>query len=166
MTDIADQFQGRALACPTIDVQARFFDKTVPEPMSGCLLWIGASGPGGYGQFWAGGKCQKAHRVAYAIEHDGLVRGLDVMHLCDTPACVNPDHLRAAPTAENIRDAFNKGRLHRRGDKNSRTKVPDDMVPVIQRLADAGVETAQIAHGFDVEVTTVRRIIAGTRNTA
>jgi len=163
---MTDALQGLSIASIDAATAARFFDKTIPEPNSGCLIWLGASSRSGYGSFWADGRPLKAHRTAYAIEHGGLKAGLDVMHRCDTPHCVNHRHLRAVPTADNIRDAFQKGRLHRRGDKNSQAKIPDAMIPVIRRLFEAGVETSQIAFAFQVNQSTVRKCLTNQRRIA
>jgi hypothetical protein len=161
-----DPTSGVAISAPPEKDVERFWEKTMPEPNSGCILWLGASNEQGYGTVWYGGRARKAHRFAFAIANGGLVAGLDVMHSCDNPHCVNPRHLAAVPTAVNVRDAFLKGRVPRRGDKNPRTKIPDAMIEVIRRLAEAGVETSQIAYGFDVEFSTIRRCITGKRKTA
>ncbi|TGP34047.1 HNH endonuclease [Mesorhizobium sp. M2D.F.Ca.ET.185.01.1.1] len=158
--------EGIALSDIAPLIASRFWEKTIPEPMSGCLIWLGSANPGGYGNFWCEGRSRKAHRVAYAIEYGAIEAGVDVMHKCDNPACVNPRHLIAAPTAANIKDAFAKGRLHRRGDKNSKTIIPDNMVPIVLRLIECGVTTAQISHAFEVNQSTVRRIARGERSVA
>lgn len=82
--------------------------------MGGCWLWIGATDRDGYGKFQyrENGKQVhvKAHRWAY--EHFvGEIRDGDVvMHRCDNPGCVNPNHLDTGTPRENNDDKMRKGR--------------------------------------------------------
>lgn len=90
---------------------ARFFEKTIPEPNSGCLLWTGGSRSGdGYGMIDVAGKTYQAHRVAWQMEHGPIPSGAYVCHRCDTPACVNVAHLFLGTQRDNVRDAWRKGR--------------------------------------------------------
>ena len=78
-----------------------------PEPMSGCWLWVGNAGPRGYGVVWANldGKRTRrmAHRIVYESHHGPVPKGLDLDHLCRTPACVNPSHLEPVTRSENVK---------------------------------------------------------------
>ena len=87
-----------------------FEDYYIPEPNSGCWIWTAGSDPKGYGRYRRDGQ-QLAHRYSYQCSNpDDDMDGLVVMHKCDVPACVNPDHLRLGTIADNNRDAFAKGR--------------------------------------------------------
>jgi hypothetical protein len=70
----------------------RFWSRTIPEPNTGCLLWMGAN-DGRYGQSRFKGKNHKAHRVAWEITRGPVPPGLFVCHRCTQHACVNPAHL-------------------------------------------------------------------------
>jgi hypothetical protein len=95
----------------------RFQSFVSPEPNSGCWLWAGCCNVDGYGRFRRTGqrKTAQAHRFAYEVQHGPIPAGEEVMHRCDMPACVNPDHLVAGPHAENIRDMHAKGRAGKSG---------------------------------------------------
>ena len=78
-----------------------FWSWTELNPVSGCLLWTGGCSP--YGVLSLDGLYRYAHRVAYEIARGPIPAGLQIDHLCRTPACVNPDHLEAVTVSENVR---------------------------------------------------------------
>jgi len=82
-----------------------------PEPNSGCWLWTGTVSGSGYGELTIGRRRVGAHRVAWVLsKNDMIPPDAYVCHRCDTPLCVNPDHLFLGTTTENQRDASRKGR--------------------------------------------------------
>lgn len=89
----------------------RLMAYTLPEPNSGCWLWIGGVFPrGGYGHFHAvidGRKRSlRAHRVHWQLIKGEIPEGLELDHLCRVPCCVNPLHLEPVKSIENIRRAL------------------------------------------------------------
>ena len=86
-----------------------FWDHTIPEPNTGCLLWLGHSYDR-YGNFKIKGKGVRAHRYAYELTYGPIPTGLCVLHGCDTPLCVNPEHLFLGTQKENAMDREAKGR--------------------------------------------------------
>lgn len=74
------------------------------EKTASCWLWQGANGAG-YGRFkMTGGRKGKlvaAHRFAYEHCVGKIPEGLQLDHLCRTPACVNPQHLEPVTPKEN-----------------------------------------------------------------
>lgn len=106
----------------TQHLPTRFESKYIPEPNTGCWLWLGAvvnrSNPDTHGQFWIGtrkgGKMHLAHRVSYELHVGAIPEGMNVNHQCDTPQCVNPDHVRIGTQAENVREACERGLFHKR----------------------------------------------------
>jgi len=87
----------------SFDPSTRFQVKVLPPNESGCVLWVGATdGDGRYGSFYADGKIQRAHRVAYEWAYGAVPAGLVLDHLCRVTLCVNPDHLEPVTQRENI----------------------------------------------------------------
>jgi hypothetical protein len=84
----------------------------IPEPMSGCWLWLGGLGKDGYGMAWdvAEKKSLGAHRWVYMLLVGPIPEGQNVLHRCDNPCCVNPDHLFLGSLGDNNRDRKEKGR--------------------------------------------------------
>jgi hypothetical protein len=68
-----------------------FWDRV--EKTEGCWLWRGSSSDGHYGNFQRDGRLYLAHRYAYEDVVGPIPPGLELDHLCRTPACVRPDHL-------------------------------------------------------------------------
>lgn len=87
-------------------------DKINPEPNTGCWLWGACSGPQGYGKFSLSGKYIAAHRYSFLVSKGFLYDDKMILHKCDTPACVNPDHLYLGDIIENTRDCINRKRRH------------------------------------------------------
>jgi hypothetical protein len=92
------------------------FERYIPEPNTGCWLWIGSSfGPGKYGQMYRrgeGGRVRMigAHRAFWERENGPVPVGMYVCHRCDTPPCVNTSHLFLGTARDNNRDMVAKGR--------------------------------------------------------
>src|SRR5574340_735548 len=90
----------------------RFWSKV--DKSGECWTWKGAHGPSGHGQFRIEGKygkCRGAHRVAWLLTYGVLPPdNMEVMHACDNPACVRPDHLSLGTHRENMADMVSKGR--------------------------------------------------------
>ncbi|MZE53776.1 HNH endonuclease [Streptomyces sp. SID5770] len=75
-----------------------------------CWLWTRGRTASGYGKFNLNGQTVYAHRASYEAYVGPIPAGLFILHSCDTPACVNPDHLRPGTHQENMRDRDTRGR--------------------------------------------------------
>lgn len=127
----------------------RFEAKVIPEPMSGCHLWIGARNIWDYGVFWWQGGNQQAHRIAFAIKHGRFPIGLG-MHTCDVRPCVNGDHVRDGTQAKNIADMWAKGRQRwlkpptKYGEENPTAKYTNALIEQVKASPLSHVEAARV----------------------
>jgi hypothetical protein len=94
----------------SLTLDQRFDAKVLRGVDASCWEWIGSRHSTGYGNFKAGPRLVRAHRYAYERAFGPISEGLVVRHICDNPSCVNPAHLQLGTQAENIRDAFERGR--------------------------------------------------------
>lgn len=78
---------------------------------TGCWEWSRLRNGSGYGMLTIGGRTQYAHRLAFILAGNEIPAGHYVMHRCDNPACINPDHLTTGTQSDNMRDCYRKGRL-------------------------------------------------------
>lgn len=80
----------------------RFWSKCIPEPNSGCWLWLAGLTGKGYGSFSFNGRSREAHIVARDTLAGPIANGLVSDHLCRTRSCVNPAHIEAVTHRTNI----------------------------------------------------------------
>ena len=152
-------------------LKERFLSK-VDKRDSGCWLWTGAVGTAGYGHFAIDSHAVKAHRVAYELFVgeiellDGVdSRGTCVMHTCDNPKCVNPEHLVLGTHSDNMADKMMKGRFVSRpllGERHQNSKLKVDDIYLIRSLNYVGAGLQQIAEVFGVSRGTVHKVLNGS----
>lgn len=76
-----------------------------------CWEWLGSKDAKGYGTTGGiRGLPGKAHRAVYQVFEGEIPEGMCVLHRCDNPGCVNPNHLWLGTQLENIADRDRKGR--------------------------------------------------------
>lgn len=133
-------------------------ERAIPEPNSGCLLWL-LNTRGGYGRFWWKGSLRSAHRMAYEATQGPIPEGLEACHKCDVRSCIEPSHLFAGTRQDNMNDMVRKGRgVAWRGEENGNRKLTADQVARI--IADPRSQTA-IAADYGIIQAHVSRIKRG-----
>jgi hypothetical protein len=133
--------------------------RSIPEPMSGCWIWTWSLASFGYGQMRAGGTNRRAHVVAYEAFRGPVPPGLIVRHRCDTPCCVNPDHLLVGTKQDNADDMVKRGRYgppRRTGAKLSPRQVDD-----LREAFGSGTPQWALADEYGLDSSQVSRIVNG-----
>lgn len=107
------------------DLRTRFEASYIPEPNSGCWLWVASlqsSGDkDGRGAICVDGKSRFAHRVSYELHKGPIPASRYICHRCNNTLCVNPDHLYAGTQKDNVRDMIAAG--HHVGQIKSRDRI-------------------------------------------
>lgn len=100
------------MTAPNAQAPVDVLSRAIPVTESGCYLWEGARSESGYGRVYDGSRMWQAHRLVWTQVKGPIPHGLFVCHKCDTPPCVNPDHLFLGTAKDNNRDMAKKGRHH------------------------------------------------------
>ena len=93
----------------------KFSGKYEVVPWTGCWIWTGVLRWTGYARFKIKEVQHEGHRISWQLHRGEIPAGLHVLHRCDVPCCVNPDHLFLGTSAENHLDCVEKKR-NRRGE--------------------------------------------------
>lgn len=139
-----------------------FWSRSIPEPNTGCWLWMGGTVSDGYGWFWDGKRGMGAHRFAAIISFGSIPKGMEVCHRCDNPPCVNPAHLFIGTRQDNVRDREQKNRGGApRGDAHPMARLRATDVEDIKTLRAEGMEMEEIAARYGVSDTSIYNVLKG-----
>ena len=119
---------------------------------------------GGYGQVRIEGRTLKAHRVAYGLWVGSIPNGHCVLHRCDNPPCINPDHLFTGTHRDNALDKVAKGRgvnPIRYGEDVASSKLKAVDVRKIRVLLAQGDSLNSISRQFNITKQAVSSIKRG-----
>jgi|SRR5271170_2141735 len=116
-------------------IEERFWS-FVRKHECGCWEWGRSCNEHGYGVFYMLNRQFLAHRVCYELCIGEIPQGLKVLHRCDNPKCVRPDHLFIGTQLENIEDMVRKGR--RKGTKHALAKLNDEQVLAVRASVKQG----------------------------
>lgn len=130
----------------------RFWSRVLKS--DGCWLWTAGNNGLGYGMLQQGTGNRKmilAHRLSWTIHFGEIPHGMDILHVCDNPPCVRPDHLFIGTNSDNVADKVVK-------DRAART-LTRERVLQIRKLRSEGMLLREIATGIGVSIATVGKIV-------
>ncbi len=140
----------------------KFWEKVNKLGPNDCWEWGGYIEQDGYGRLsYKGERHWLAHRVAWLLTNGEIPEGMCVLHECDNPPCVNPNHLFLGTYADNAADRDNKGRGKLpgiKGEQHWRSKLTVEDVIEIRSMLSNGCKLAHVAGIFDIAQSTASQI--------
>lgn len=135
--------------------------KAIRNKKTGCLLWTGAQSMDGYGVITDKNKRLLAHRVVYSLAVGPIDNQLQVLHKCDTPACIEPTHLFVGTQKENIADMVKKKRnvTPQAAERNGNAKLTAAQVRYIRTRGHKRGAKQILAKKFGISRTMVSAIL-------
>lgn len=148
--------------------KAEFLLSQTEWPDTECVIWPFRKDKDGYGVFASMG-FNRAHRASYFLFKGDFDKKLYVLHRCDNPSCVNPNHLFLGTQLDNVRDMISKGRKVKgnvvlpdnKGERHGMSKLKESDVLEMRRLRMSGVSITDISSKFSVSLTTASDAVRG-----
>lgn len=137
------------------------FRRFIRDDDSGCWNWGGSCDGGGYGVYLSTKHGRiKAHRFSYLEFCGEIPDNLWVLHRCDNPSCVNPEHLFLGTHQDNVDDKVKKGRCHdTKGERNGRSILSEEEVLSIRQEHSNGLSYRYLVNKYGVKQTQIARIV-------
>lgn len=152
--------------------EERFWEKV--SKTNTCWIWTGAKRNKGYGAFVYVKNNNvvqgRAHRYSYELHFGEIPNGAFVLHKCDNPACVNPEHLFIGSNQDNVDDMMNKGRhvrggtyqtgMYQKGEGHHSAKLTDELVLKMRRDYKSGrFSFSKLSLKYGIAIGHVFRIV-------
>lgn len=147
----------------------RYFSNVIKTET--CWLWIGETNKDdarpnklNYGRFFLASEKKRilSHRFSYFFHYGKFDLSNHVLHTCDNPLCVNPEHLFIGTNTDNVRDKINKGRANPlKGEKVNTAKLTEEQVVNIKKSLLSGASIYELARKYFVNQWTIHDIKVG-----
>lgn len=141
----------------------RFWEHVVKS--DGCWEWNGGKAVHGYGSIHDdNGHQLRSNQASWILHHGPIPEGLWILHKCDNPPCVRPDHLYLGTHQDNMRDLILRGKgkgAAMVGSKNVHAKLREKDIPMIYKLNELGISYTAIGRMFRVKRNAIKSIIIG-----
>lgn len=154
-------------------------DGPIPEhrpDLGHCWVWTARRIAWGYGGFWVNRRNMAAHRFSWELHNGPIPEGLWVLHACDNPPCIRPDHLFLGTVIDNNLDKLRKGRqakgethgaytkperrVRQTGSQHGRAKLDEIKVTeILRRYSTGDVTQKELAVAYGVTPTAIRKVV-------
>lgn len=149
------------------EISHRIIEHLKIDDLEKCWNWEGRKDKDGYGIMICtidGKKEQRANRISWRYYRGAIPEGLQVLHHCDNPSCINPDHLFVGTGGDNMADKTRKGRNNPPvGERAGNAKLKDEDILEIRRRHANGEVQRRIAESFGVGYKAINKIVLGLR---
>ena len=139
-------------------IKDRFFARV--KKGDSCWEWSGIPRRGGYGQIMVQRQRWFSHRLSWTIANGKIPDEIFVLHKCDNPICVNPDHLFLGTAEDNAQDSVAKGRSSR-GERNGMAKIKADDVVEMRRRYFSGETQVALAKTYKIDRGHLSKVVNG-----
>lgn len=133
------------------------------DSITNCWKWRKCKDKDGYGFVRIGGgarKLYRAHRISYELFIGCIPAQRQVLHKCDNPSCINPEHLFLGTQQDNMTDCVTKGRRPRE-EKHYKHVLDEDSVRTIRNLSALGLRPSDIGKQLGVNRGVVQMVVGG-----
>lgn len=114
-----------------------------------------------YGQVRVGNKMRKAHRVAWEKANGPIPHGMCVLHKCDNPPCVNPDHLYLGTHVDNAKDRESRGRGRDQAGVNNGRALISEQTAIRLKMLNGVLSASTAARALGLSITPVWKAMNG-----
>lgn len=154
----AIQRKASELKLTRLTTEERFWRKVKKRQSHECWDWAGVCDTSGYGQIEINRKSIKTHRFSWEIHFGKIPDEMCILHYCDNPKCVNPNHLWLGTKKDNSDDKVNKNR-QTKGEDVWCSKLTEDQVKEIRQLCcEKKLMKKEIAKMFNISNATISAI--------
>ncbi len=140
---------------------AEYFWNKAVKGDDGCWRWRGIDKKGRYGKILVGETKYQTHRLSWILTHN-VEPTLLILHHCDHPSCINPEHLYEGTDADNSRDKVMRDRMNPlKGEQHPKSKLTDAKVRDIKQELKQGIPWNVLSEKYGVVKGSIGHIAAG-----
>lgn len=140
------------------ELKDRFWEKVEQGDEDDCWEWQAHCGPDGYGRIKVDGTARLAHRISMKLRGEEVGES-HVLHQCDNPPCVNPNHLYLGDASDNMKDAYARGRKEPVSVTPGAKVTPDEVEEIRSRYQTEDITQAELGDEFGLCQQAVSAIV-------
>ncbi len=141
-------------------LEQRFWEKVEIKGLLDCWEWKGSKTNGGYGTLSRDKKWWLAHRLVWTMTYGDIPKGLLVLHKCDKPPCVNPNHLFLGTQRDNMHDMAAKGRMVQGVDRSLAKLDPGIVAKCVEEIR-SGVTYKVLSERYGASRSAINNAVLG-----